>query len=215
MDRDNIKIQLENIEKNSANLAELNRRNYINLSTHIKYFKIPIIFFSSANSIFSVSLNSYMTQPSVSLLTCLISFLVSLISSIELYLGINKRLDNALLCYRNFYTLSIKIKQSLLLDTYKEEFLQQCTEEYKTYFQDSEVTNYIFKDTLISPHYIVEENWYSKFQPIFTHTTTRSPHSKITTHIPLTRLSPHTQNNTTHTTLEMNEITNQVNNSLS
>lgn len=63
-----IREQLNHIEKNASNLSQLNRTNYLYLSKQIKYFKIPIIFFSSLNSIFAVSLNSYMSQSSVSLL---------------------------------------------------------------------------------------------------------------------------------------------------
>ena len=157
-----IRAQLNHIEQNASNLSQLNRTNYLYLSKQIKYFKIPVIFFSSLNSIFAVSLNSYMSQPSVSLLNCLISFMVSLISSLELYLGLTKRLDKSLLCYRNFYMLSMKIKQYNFLEKVNEpeKFLQECIEEYESYFKESEVTRYGFKDQLISPHNIHLDHWY-------------------------------------------------------
>jgi len=157
-----IRAQLNHIEQNASNLSQLNRKNYLYLSKQIKYFKIPVIFFSSLNSIFAVSLNAYMSQPSVSLLNCLISFMVSLISSLELYLGLTKRLDKSLLCYRNFYMLSMKIKQYNFLEKVNEpeKFLQECIEEYETYFKESEVTIYGFKDELISQHDIHIDHWY-------------------------------------------------------
>ena len=157
-----IRAQLNHIEQNASNLSQLNRKNYLYLSKQIKYFKIPVIFFSSLNSIFAVSLNSYMSQPSVSLLNCLISFMVSLISSLELYLGLSKRLDKSLLCYRNFYMLSMKIKQYNFLEKVNEpeKFLQECIEEYESYFKESEVTIYGFKDQLISQHDIHIDHWY-------------------------------------------------------
>jgi hypothetical protein len=157
-----IREQLNHIEQNASNLSQLNRKNYLYLSKQIKYFKIPVIFFSSLNSIFAVSLNAYMSQPSVSLLNCLISFMVSLISSLELYLGLSKRLDKSLICYRNFYMLSMKIKQYNFLEKVDEpeKFLQECIEEYESYFKESEVTIYGFKDQLISPHNIHIDHWY-------------------------------------------------------
>jgi hypothetical protein len=157
-----IRAQLNHIEQNASNLSQLNRTNYLYLSKQIKYFKIPVIFFSSLNSIFAVSLNSYMSQPSVSLLNCLISFMVSLISSLELYLGLTKRLDKSLLCYRNFYMLSMKIKQYNFLEKVEEpeKFLQECIEEYESYFKESEVTRYGFHDQLISQHDIHIDHWY-------------------------------------------------------
>jgi hypothetical protein len=157
-----IREQLNHIEQNASNLSQLNRTNYLYLSKQIKYFKIPIIFFSSLNSIFAVSLNSYMSQSSVSLLNCLISFMVSLISSLELYLGLTKRLDKSLLCYRNFYMLSMKIKQYIFLEKAEEpeKFLQECIKEYESYFKESEVTKYVFQDELISQHNIHVDHWY-------------------------------------------------------
>jgi len=157
-----IRAQLNHIEQNASNLSQLNRKNYLYLSKQIKYFKIPVIFFSSLNSIFAVSLNAYMSQPSVSLLNCLISFMVSLISSLELYLGLSKRLDKSLLCYRNFYMLSMKIKQYNFLEKVNEpeKFLKECIEEYESYFKESEVTIYGFKDELISQHSIHIDHWY-------------------------------------------------------
>jgi hypothetical protein len=95
-------------------------------------------------------------------LNCLISFMVSLISSLELYLGLTKRLDKSLICYRNFYMLSMKIKQYNFLEKVEEpeKFLQECIEEYESYFKESEVTRYGFKDQLISPHNIHLDHWY-------------------------------------------------------
>lgn len=98
-------------------------------------------------------------------LYCLISFIVSLISSLELYLGLSKRLDKSLVCYRNFYMLSMKIKQYNFLEKTEkteeqEKFLQECIKEYESYFKDSEVTKYVFQDQLISPHNIHVDHWY-------------------------------------------------------
>jgi len=67
-----------------------------------------------------------------------------------------------LLCYRNFYMLSMKIKQYNFLEKVNEpeKFLQECIEEYESYFKESEVTRYGFKDKLISPHNIHLDHWY-------------------------------------------------------
>jgi hypothetical protein len=53
--------------------------------------------------------------------------MVSLISSLEL-LGLSKRLDKSLICYRNFYMLSMKIKQYNFLEKVDEpeKFLKEC-----------------------------------------------------------------------------------------
>jgi hypothetical protein len=58
--------------------------------------------------------------------------------------------------------LSMKIKQYNFLEKVNEpeKFLQECIEEYESYFKESEVTIYGFKDQLISPHDIHIDHWY-------------------------------------------------------
>jgi hypothetical protein len=56
----------------------------------------------------------------------------------------------------------MKIKQYNFLEKVNEpeKFLQECIEEYETYFKESEVTIYGFKDELISQHDIHIDHWY-------------------------------------------------------
>jgi hypothetical protein len=112
-------------------------------------------FLSSINAIASVSLNSYMNQSSVSIITCLISFSVSLISSIELYLGLQKKIETALSSYRDYYLLSVKINNCLRLDReHRNEndarnFLTECLTQYEQLFGKSNITPDCFDDKLV------------------------------------------------------------------
>jgi hypothetical protein len=58
--------------------------------------------------------------------------------------------------------LSMKIKQYNFLEKVEEpeKFLQECIEEYESYFKESEVTRYGFHDQLISQHDIHIDHWY-------------------------------------------------------
>lgn len=78
-----VEDQLKAIEKNCSRLAQMNREEFLRLSQLIKYFKIPIIFFSGINSIFSLMLSCYISQTSASIVSCIISFIVSLIQLIQ------------------------------------------------------------------------------------------------------------------------------------
>lgn len=150
-----VEDQLKAIEKNCSRLAQMNKEEFLRLSQLIKYFKIPIIFFSGINSIFSLTLSSYTTQKSASIISCVISFIVSLISSIELYLGLLKRIDTTLTSYKDFYLLSMKINNEVRLNPENrtvdgQKFLLECLLHYKQLFMTAEVTWKNYDDLLVT-----------------------------------------------------------------
>lgn len=151
-----IEHQLKNIETNCSKNADISKREYLLLTDQIKYFRIPVIFLSSINAIASVSLHSYMTQDAVSIITCLISFSVSLISSIELYLGLQKKIEISLSSYRDYYLLSVKINNVLRLDrdhrceNDARNFLTECLTQYEQLFGKSNITPDCFDDKLVN-----------------------------------------------------------------
>ena len=150
-----VEDQLKAIEKNCSRLAQMNREEFLRLSQLIKYFKIPIIFFSGINSIFSLTLSSYISQKSASIVSCVISFIVSLISSIELYLGLLKRIDTTLTSYKDFYLLSMKINNEVRLNPENRtvdghKFLLECLLHYKQLFISAEVTWKNYDDLLVT-----------------------------------------------------------------
>jgi len=146
---------LSNYEYNCSTLANSYKASYLHLMEVSKIFKIPLIFLSSANSIVSVGLSAYLDQPMVSNITCLISFICGLISSIELYLGIQKKIESQIISYRSFYLLSVKINNIMRLhpsnrncDSMK--FLTEVEEEYKDLFINSNILVRKIKDRLLS-----------------------------------------------------------------
>jgi hypothetical protein len=107
---------LENIRLNSVMLSEYHKTRYLYLKGYIKYFRIPLIILSSVNAVASVGLSPYVkSQNSISGLTCLISLICGIITSIELYLGLEQDLANELLNSKQFYLLSIDIFKTLSL----------------------------------------------------------------------------------------------------
>lgn len=145
---------LERIGYNSAQMAEHHRQGYYQLINQLKYYKIPIIIISSMNSVFSVGLNNYIDQNMVSTITCLLSLIVSCISSIELYLSLQRRSDNELMSYRAFYGLSLKISTILKLDRDNRagdgnSFLQAMIAEYQQCFESALANGLGEKDRLV------------------------------------------------------------------
>jgi hypothetical protein len=145
---------LQNISHNSGLMSEHHKDKYTTLIASLSYYKIPIIILSSLNGIFSVGLNAYLEQSTVSTITCLISFLVSSISSVELFLSIQKRSDQELMSYKQFYTLSVKINTTLVLHKKNRQgdgdtFLTQVLGEYNSLFESACVNGLGNDDRLI------------------------------------------------------------------
>lgn len=145
---------LKNISHNAGLMSEHHKDKYTQLVASLSYYKIPIIVLSSLNGIFSVGLTEYMDQKVVSTITCLISFLVSSISSIELFLSIQRRSDQELMSYKQFYALSVKINTTLGLHKKHRQgegdtFLTQILGEYNSLFENACVNGLGTNDKLI------------------------------------------------------------------
>jgi len=106
---------LENIRLNSIILSNYHKDRYYHYKGHLKYFKLPLIVLSSITSIASVGLTGYMVQKDISLLTCLLSLVSAILASIELYLGIQKNMEQELIASRNFLLLAYSIYKVLNL----------------------------------------------------------------------------------------------------
>lgn len=106
---------LENIRLNSIILSNYHKDRYYHYKGHLKYFKLPLIVLSSITSIASVGMTPYMEQGDISLLTCLLSLVSAILASIELYLGIQKNMEQELIASRNFLLLVYSIYKVLNL----------------------------------------------------------------------------------------------------
>lgn len=140
---------LEKIRKNSVILSHHHKKYYIYLKERLKYFRIPIIVLSSINTVLSISLDKY-TQYS-SIIICGINLIVTIISSIELFLNIQKQIENNLVLQSGFYSLSINIYKTLQLNRTNRtvkglDFLNECFDEYNRLFHLSSLQT--IKDSL-------------------------------------------------------------------
>jgi hypothetical protein len=96
-----------------------------------------------------------MGQAGVSVINCILSFIVSVVQSIGLYLNIAKRIDTNMVCYRNFYLLSLKINNLLSLkrnqraENDAHRFLDECLSDYEGIFNNMNITKDSIDDHLI------------------------------------------------------------------
>ena len=113
---DDIDEVLNNIRLNCVILSKLHKQRYFELQSTLKYYRLPVIILNGINSIFAVGLQPYIQQGTISLTNSLIALTCGIIGSIELYFGIQKRLENDMISQRDYYLLGIDIFKTLSLD---------------------------------------------------------------------------------------------------
>jgi len=106
---------LDKIRINSNTMCEFHKTNYYRAKGMLKFFKLPTIVLSGLSSIFSVGLQPYVDQVTISLITCLIGLFIGIINSIELFLAIQTTMENELKISKEFYLLSVDIFKVLML----------------------------------------------------------------------------------------------------
>ena len=139
---DDVELILKNILSNCVLMSDHHKQEHLRYSRRLKFYKLPIIIFSGANSILSIGGSSFFSQTATSFTNCFISLIISIIGSIELFLQINKRSDQELKSYYDFYNLSVKICTLLKLNRNHREhepnlFLTTMINEYTTIFNES------------------------------------------------------------------------------
>ena len=106
---------LDKIRINSINLNKSHMKNYFYYKRLSKYFQIPTIILSSFNSVFSVGF-TYTSQENISSVSALISLIVSIINSVQLYLKIEDNMEQENTISKQYYTLSSDIYKILQLN---------------------------------------------------------------------------------------------------
>ena len=144
---------LNDIRRNSVTLSGAHKKSYFKMKDKLKYFKIPTIILSAVNSVFSVGLQPYMEQKTISITTCLISLICGIICSIELYLSIENSMRSEYDVSKNYYLLSIEIQRFLLTERMNRSmdsktFLTDCYGQYCKYYETSRLLEKTVHDNL-------------------------------------------------------------------
>jgi hypothetical protein len=126
---------------------------YLKLNQSLKYFRIPTILLSALNVFASVGLQPYIEQGYISLITCGVSLVTGVINSLELYLNINKRMENELDISKEFYLLSIDIYKTLSLQRENRQwdarsYLEEKYHSYCDIIMRSQITGKPIADSL-------------------------------------------------------------------
>lgn len=139
---DDIEIVLEDIRTNCVFLTSEHKKQYFAYKNVLQYFRLPIIVISGINSIVSVGFQNYMEQSAISMTTCLLALVCSIIASIEMYLAIQKSMEQSLIASKEFYLLSVDIQKTLLLvrehrPIPAKDYLEKCYNQYVKLIENS------------------------------------------------------------------------------
>lgn len=142
-----IEIYLENVRLNCVLLQSIHKKRYFVLKSYLKYFKIPNIIISSCNSVVSVGMTGYLEQQYISAITCLLSLLSAIITSIEMYLKIESSMVEEERISRCYYLLGTNIFKTLSLtrENRKIDGTDYLNEVFSEYNKLVEKSNFVKK----------------------------------------------------------------------
>ena len=160
---DDIDQVLNNIRINCVILSKLHKQRYFELKSTLKYYRLPVIILNGINSIFAVGLQPYMYQGTISLTNSLIALTCGIIGSIELYFGIQKRLENDMISARDYYLLSVDIFKTLSLTRDNrpvpaKDFLEKSYNTYTKLIESSSALSKVKGDKLIPIDLIINDD---------------------------------------------------------
>jgi hypothetical protein len=154
---DNIINILQRIRMNSVALNKKHVSRYIYFNSISKYFDIPIIICS----VFSSSFTSLdVIDPAMNtIITTSISMLITILSSVKIYLNLSNNINDEIQLSKSYYILSINIfKQLAIRQGDPKIFLEECFSEYSKLMEQSSILyKNIHKDLLTINEYFKDE----------------------------------------------------------
>lgn len=145
---------LQNIRSNCVILSKLHKQRYFLLKSRLSWYKLPVIILNGFNSIISIGMQPYATQGVISITTSLISLTCGIVGSIELFFGIQKKMETDLISQRDYYLLAIDIFKTLSLDREirplpAKDFLEKSYNTYTKLIESSSALARVKGDQLI------------------------------------------------------------------
>lgn len=138
---------LNQLRHNCVNLSIYHNRRYHTYKNILfSAFRVPLILLSGCNSFIAVGTQNYISQSNISIINALLSILCGIVTSIELLLNLQKRMEQELESYKNYYKLSIEIFRFIKIDPMDREeaskdFLSKIYKLYEEYVTNGNAIN--------------------------------------------------------------------------
>ena len=107
---------LDRIRVNCYELSEIHSYKYDYYKEIAKAYRIPIIVLSGVNTFAAVGLDGALDPRHVGILTSLISLACGIITAVELYLNVQKKMENELISHKDYYKLSLEIYKTIKIE---------------------------------------------------------------------------------------------------
>lgn len=152
---ESMKSLLNKMRRNSIKLSYYHNARYDRYRNFLFYlFRLPILILSGINGFFAVGLEGYVFRRTVSILNAVISFVCGIITSIEISLNLQKRMESELDSYKKFYKLTVELDKELTLYVDKDDNsrarLREFTEKkYNEYQGIVSLSNIVTNETMI------------------------------------------------------------------
>jgi hypothetical protein len=156
-------VVLEGIRENALQMKKTNSKLYLSLKSQLARYKIPIIIISAMNSVFSVGAERYLPQHYISGISCLLSLIVGVIGSLQMYLQIEANMELCLVASKDYYNLAIEIYKTLTLErnhrtTSGKEYLDEMYNRYVSITDKAVINRRKIKDQLFIPPALPDNN---------------------------------------------------------
>ena len=145
---------LESLRLNAVYMSRSHKKKYFRYKQMSNYFRVPTIILSALASVASVGLQAYISQQHISGITCLVTMVIGILNSIELYLKLQEAIELELDKSKKWYELASGIYKVLNLNPDHREglphdVLKQFYNEYILLFQESSLSAVNFSDKLL------------------------------------------------------------------
>lgn len=133
-------LNIIRVHSNFLSLYHNNKHQYY--KGRLKWFRIPIIILSAINGFTAVGLQEYAPQVTISTVNSLVSLFCGIITTVEMFLGIQKRMETELIAHKEYYILSMDIFKMNSLEKNRRnvdgrQFLDEKFSEFKKIIQSS------------------------------------------------------------------------------
>ena len=145
---------LESLRLNAVYMSRSHKKKYFRFKQMSNYFRVPTIILSALASVASVGLQAYISQQHISGITCLVTMVIGILNSIELYLKLQEAVELELDKSKKWYELSAGIYKVLNLhpdhrEGQPSEVLKRFYNEYMILFQESSLSAVNYSDKLL------------------------------------------------------------------
>lgn len=136
---------LEKIRINSVRLCDKHTKNHLYYKGVSIYFEIPTIILSVFSGSFAVGSNAFMPQQTISVTTCIISMIITILTSIKLYMKITESATAEQELAVAYKLLALDVFKHLSLEEVDNDFVLKCYTKYSNLIENSSILSPVNK----------------------------------------------------------------------